>query len=220
MLQGDLNMNSSYELYNRLFGTIRPLVSTTNIKQLANWLWITVGILQANSVALSKMATYLPSPATAEAQVTTLRRGLMNFKVDVWAFYRPILEHALQGWQSVHATVILDGVTVFNDRWQIFRLSLAHGRRAIPLVWIVLPTEGLTQVEKLESMLRRAAESLNPRVRQVTFLADRSFRDCDWAELCLNLGWNYVIRLANSPRIGLTDGQWVRLDQMAVTREG
>lgn len=210
-------MSSSSELYNRLFHTVRPLVSVANIKQLANWLWITVGILQADSIALSHIATYLPGSALAESRVTTIRRWLMNFKVDVWSFYRPILEHALHGWQSVHALVILDGVTVFNDRWQIFRLSLAHGRRAIPLVWLVLPTEGLTHVEVLESMLRRAAEFLNPRVRQVTFLADRGFRDCDWAELCLKIGWNYVIRLANNTCIGFADGQWVRLDQIAVT---
>lgn len=209
-------MSSSSESYNRLFRTVRPLVPVSNIKQLANWLWITVGILQADSIALSQIATYLPGSALAESRVTTIRRWWMNFKVDVWSFYRPLLEQALQGWQSAHAIVILDGVTVFNDRWQIFRLALMHGRRAIPLVWIVLPTEGLTQVEKLEAMLWRAAEFLNPRVRQVTFLADRGVRDHDWAALCLKLGWNYVIRLANSTRIGLTDGQWVRLDQLNV----
>ena len=174
-------------------------------------------MLQANSIALPKIATYLPSPASAESRVTTIRRWLMNLRVDVWSFYRPILEHALQGWHSVHALVILDGVTVFCDRWQIFRLSLMHGRRAIPLVWIVLPTEGLTHMEKLEPMLRRAAEFLNPRVCDVTFLADRGFRDCDWAELCLKIGWNYVIRLANSTRIGLPDGQWIRLDRLTVS---
>jgi hypothetical protein len=59
--------------------------------------------------------------------VTTLRRWLKNFRVDVWEFYRPVLEQALQGWQAVTAIVILDGVMVFGDRWQIFRLSLAHG---------------------------------------------------------------------------------------------
>jgi len=209
-------MSSSSELYNRLFRTIRPLVPVSNIKQLANWLWITVGILQADSIALSKIATYLPGPALAESRVATIRRWLMNFQVDVWSFYRPILEHALSGWQSAHAIVILDGVTVFNDRWQIFRLSLMHGRRAIPLVWMVLPTEGLTHAEILEGMLQRAADFLNPRVHQVTFLADRGFRDHDWAALCLKLGWNYVIRLANSTRIGLADGQWLRLDQLNV----
>jgi len=210
-------MSSSLELYNRLFVTIQPLVSVSNMKQLANWLWITVGILQANSIALSQIAICLPGPTLAESRVTTIRRWLMNFRVDVWAFYRPLLEHALQGWHAVHAIVILDGVTVFGDRWQIFRLSLAHGRRAIPLVWRVLPTEGLSQAEKLEAMLQRAAEFLNPRVRQVTFLADRGFRDCDWAELCEKLDWNYVIRLANNTCIGLAQGQWLPLDHIEVS---
>jgi hypothetical protein len=209
-------MSSSLALYNRLFVTIRPLVCVSNLKQLANWLWITVGILQANSIALSKIATYLPATALAESRVTMIRRWLMNFRVDVWSFYRPILEHALQGWHAVHAIVILDGVTVFNDRWQIFRLSLAHGRRAIPLVWIVLPTEGLTQAETLEPMLQRAADFLNPRVRQVTLLADRGFRDCDWAELCEKLDWNYVIRLANNTCIRLAPGEWQRLDRLQI----
>jgi hypothetical protein len=209
-------MSSSSELYNRLFRTVRPLVPVSNIKQLANWLWITVGILQADSIALSKIATYLPGTTNAESRVTLIRRWLMNFNVDVWTFYRPLLEQALQDWQSAHAIVILDGVTVFNDRWQIFRLSLMHGRRAIPIVWMVLSTEGLTQVEKLEAMLQRAADFLNPRVKQVTFLANRGFRDHDWAALCLKLGWNYVIRLANSTRIGLADGQSLRLDQLNV----
>lgn len=212
-------MSSSLELYNRLFATIEPLVSVSNIKQLANWLWITVGILQANSVALSRIATFCPGSALAESRVTTIRRWLMNFNVDVWAFYRPLLEHALQGWHAVHVLVILDGVTVFGDRWQIFRLSLAHGRRAIPLVWMVLPTEGLTQAEKLKPMLQRAAAFLNPRVRQVTLVADRGFRDCDWAELCENLGWNYVIRLANNTCIGLPNGLWLHLDRLEVAPE-
>jgi hypothetical protein len=180
-------------------------------------LWITVGIVQANSMALSKIASFVPGSALAESRVTMIRRWLMNFRVDVWSLYRPLLEQALQGWHSVHAIVILDGVTVFNDRWQIFRLSLTHGRRAIPLVWMVLPTEGLTQAEKLEPLLHRAAEFLNPRVRQITLLADRGLRDCDWAELCEKLDWNYVIRLANNTCIGLSTGAGRRLDRIAVS---
>ena len=128
-------MSSSQELYNRWFVTICPLVCVSNRKQLANWLWVTVGILQANSVALSCIATFLPGSALAESRVATIRRWLMNCRIEVWTFYRPILEHALQGWHAVHVIVILDGVTVFGDRWQIFRLSLAHGRRAIRRHW-------------------------------------------------------------------------------------
>jgi hypothetical protein len=116
----------------------------------------------------------------------------------------------------VTAIVILDGVMVFGDRWQVFRLSLAHGGRAIPLVWLVLPGKGLTQMEILETMLRRAAAFLNSRVKQVIFLADSGFRDCDWAQLCLKIGWNYAIRIACNTYVTLNHGWCGSIQQLGV----
>lgn len=209
-------MSSSQELYNRLIKTVQPLVTVSHIKQMVNWMWITVGILQANSVALSKIATHIPGEAKAESRVTMIRRWLMNFEVDVWRCYRPILAHVLSGWRAVNAVVVLDGVMVFGDRLQIFRLSLVHGCRAVPLNWVVIPGNGLTQVERLEAMLSCVAEFLAPQVKQVTFLADRGFRDCDWAQLCLKLQWNYVIRVARNTYVTLPDGRRCRIDQLAL----
>jgi hypothetical protein len=117
-----------------LIGTVYPLVKVSHIKQVTNWMWIVVGILQANSIALSKIAMFIPGTAEAESRVTTIRRWLKNLRVDAWTFYRPILEHVLEGWRAVETVVVLDGVAVFGDRLQIFRLSLVHGHRAIPLV--------------------------------------------------------------------------------------
>ena len=212
-------MSSSHELYNRLMKTVQPLVAASHIKHLTNWMWITVGILQANSVALSQIATHLPGDAKAESRVAMIRRWLMNFKVDSWAFYRPILEQVLRGWRAVTVYVVLDGVAVFGDRWQVFRLSLVHGCRAVPLVWVAIPGKGLTQAERLESMLTRAAEFLRPRVKQVVFLADRGFRDCDWAKLCLKLGWDYVIRVAANTYVTVADGRYCRIDELGVKPE-
>ena len=209
-------MSSSQELYTRLINTLSPMVSVAHIAHLTNWVWIVVGILQANSIALSRIATHIPGEAKAESRVTTIRRWLKNFRVDVWEFYRPVLEHALQGWQTVTAIVILDGVMVFGERWQIFRLSLAHGGRAIPLVWLVLPGQGLTQMEKLETLLTRAAAFLNPRVKRVIFLADSGFRDCDWAQLCLKIGWNYAIRIACNTYVTLNTGWYGSIQRLGV----
>lgn len=208
-------MSSSQALYNRLMKRIAPLVAVSNIKQVMNWMWITVGILQSNSVALSEIATHIPSRAQAESRVTMIRRWLKNLNVDVWTFYRPILEQALRGWRGVRVYVVLDGVMVFGQHWQIFRLSLVHGCRAVPLVWMV-GGKGLTQVQYLEAMLTRAAEFLQPRVKQVVFLADAGFRDCDWAQLCQKLGWQYVIRVARSTTVTLSDGRVCRIDALGV----
>lgn len=209
-------MSSSNELYTRLIETVQPLVAVEHIKRLTNWMWIVVGILQADSIALSRIATYIPGEVEAESRVTTIRRWLKNMNIDVWAFYRPILEHVLAGWQAVEATVVLDGVMVFGDRLQIFRLSLVHGHRAIPLIWKVIASKGLTQAEVLEAMLTQAANFLRPRVKRVRFLADRGFRDCDWAHLCLKLGWQYNIRIQCNTTVTLANGKQQRVDELGV----
>jgi hypothetical protein len=216
MHRGVQTVNSSQALYNRLMDTIHPLVKISPVGHLSNWMWIVVGILQANSLALSQIALHIPGDAKAESRVATIRRWLQDHQVNVWAFYQPVLEHVLAGWRAAEATVILDGVQVYNGRLQIFRLSLRHGCRAIPLVWTVFSGPGLTQVEKLEAMLRRAAKFLQLRVQRVNFLADCGFRDCDWAVLCLKLGWNYDIRVACNTIVNLSHYPPCRIDELGV----
>jgi hypothetical protein len=46
----------------------------------------------------------------------------------------------------------------------------------------------------------------------VTLFADAGFRDCDWAQLCAELGWKYAIRIACNTYITLPDGTSDRLD--------
>jgi hypothetical protein len=210
-------MSSSLELYKRIIVTLHPLVRVSNRKQLSNWVWIIVGMIQANSVNLSQIANYLPGEGSkAESRIATIRRWLANPQVEVWTFYRPLLEHLLDGWHNVEAVLVLDGVQVFGARLQIFRLSLRHGNRAIPLGWTVLPGKGLTQVEKLEAMLTQVAVFLQGRVKRIRFLADAGFRDCDWAKLCLKCDWRYNIRLPYSTLVWLEKGICCRIDELGV----
>ena len=205
-------MSSSQELYNRLDEKLRALVRVKNRKQVTNWIWIIVGILQSQSCNLSQMANYLPLETKAESRVTLIRRWLRNPQVKVWPFYKEVLAHVLSGWSDVEAYLILDGVMIFGDRWQIFRVSLRHGCRAIPIVWTIVEGNGLVRVAKLKSMLEKAQRFLKRYVKRVTLLADAGFRDCDWAQLCQDLGWNYAIRIACNTYITLPDGTSDRLD--------
>jgi hypothetical protein len=207
-------MSSSQELYNRMNEKLRELVRVKNGKQVTNWIWIIVGILQSQSCNLSQIANCLPMEAKAESRVTMIRRWLMNPHVKVWMFYKKVLEHVLYDWSAVEATIILDGVMVFGDRWQIFRVSLQHGCRAIPIAWMIVEGKGLVKVAKLKSLLEKVQKFLKKYVKRVTFLADAGFRDCDWAQLCLKLGWNYAIRVACNTYITLPDGTSDRLDHL------
>ena len=96
-------MSSSKELYNRLNEKLRELIHVKNGKQVTNWIWIIVGILQSQSSNLSQIANCLPMETKAESRVTLIRRWLMNPQVKVWAFYKKILEHVLSGWSAVDA---------------------------------------------------------------------------------------------------------------------
>jgi uncharacterized membrane protein len=205
-------MSSSQELYNRLGEKLRELVHVKNAKQVTNWIWIVVGILQSQSAHLSQIANTLPLETQAESRVTLIRRWLMNSQIKVWLFYKKVLAHVLSGWSEVDAYLILDGVMAFGDRWQIFRVSLRHGGRAIPIAWTIVEGNGLVKVNKLKSMLEKVHRFMQHYVKRVTLLADAGFRDCDWAQLCLDFGWNYAIRIACNTFITLPDGTSDRLD--------
>jgi Transposase DDE domain len=207
-------MSSSQELYNRLSEKLSKLVHVKNRKQVTNWIWVIVGILQNESPSLSKIANCLPMETQAASRVTLIRRWLMNPQVKVWMFYKKVLEHVFSDWSDVEACLILDGVMIFGDRWQIFRVSLRHGCRAIPIAWTIVEGNGLVKVAKLKSMLEKAQRFLKRYVKRVTFLADAGFRDCDWAQLCQDLGWNYAIRIACNTYITLPDGTSDRLDNL------
>lgn len=207
-------MSSSQELYNQLSETLRELVTVKNSKQVINWIWIVVGILQSESCHLGQIANALPMKSKAESRVTLLRRWLMNTHVNVWSFYKKVLEHVFHSWSNVSVTIILDGVMLFGDRWQVFRVSLLHGCRAVPLAWTVVEGKGLVKVNKLKGMLQKVQRFLKQHVKEVLFLADAGFRDWDWAQLCTELGWNYGIRIACNTYLTLPDGTTDRLDRL------
>jgi hypothetical protein len=207
-------MSSSQELYNQLSEKLRELVRVNNSKQVINWIWIVVGILQSESCHLGQIANTLPMKSKAESRVTLLRRWLMNSHVNVWRFYKKVLEHVFGGWSNVSVTIILDGVMLFGDRWQVFRVSVLHGCRAVPLAWMVVEGKGLVKVNKLKGMLNKVQRFLKKHVKDVLFLADAGFRDWDWAQLCTELGWNYGIRIACNTYLTLLDGTTERLDRL------
>lgn len=207
-------MSSSQELYNQLSEKLRELVAIKNSKQISNWIWIVVGILQSESCDLSQIANNLPMKSKAASRITLLRRWLMNPHIQVWSFYKKVLEHVLSGWSNMSVVIILDGVMLFGDRWQVFRISLLHGSRAIPLAWKVVEGKGLVKVSKLKSMLEKVQRLLKRHVQEVLFLADAGFRDWDWAQLCTELGWNYGIRIACNTFLTLPNGTTDRLDRL------
>jgi hypothetical protein len=211
-------MGSSEALYDRLSQKLMAVCGeqTTNIKQVVNLIWLVIGVINARSVALSKIANSLPGQAEAASRVTRIRRWLNNGHVDVWALYQPLLAEVLNGWYRAKVMVVVDGTMVFGDRFQIYRLSLLHGCRAVPLGWIVTRGTGVIEAKRMKKLFKRTAAFLAPYTKHVILLADRGFRDHDWAELCASVGWRWRIRVPKNTIVTFADGRTCRIDQLGV----
>lgn len=208
-------MSISQELYTRVFTKLRTVHPEPHLKRIANWVWVIVGLILSHSVHLSQIAQHIPSKAQAAGRIAQVRRWLSNKFINVSDFYRPLVAEVLQSWAHQDVFVILDGCSVNHEALQFFRLSLSHCFRAIPLTWLVVKGPGLITVEKCEALLNEAAKLLRP-VATVTFLADRGFRDKDWARKCLKLHWNYGIRVANNTGVTLADGRVLAINTLGV----
>lgn len=215
-------MSSSQELSWRIHDALCKWVPVSDVRQRRVLIELVVALVQQQSVALSELALSLGGviqPLTqAASRVTRLRRWLSNPKVDVWAMYEPLLEHLLHDarWRLRDVTVVIDGTMIFGDRLQVFRLSLLYACRAVPLVWLVLPSKGLTTVAVLRPMFHQAARLLARHTRQVCLLADRGFRDWHWAALASELGWECLIRVPCNTYVTLQDGRCLRIDALGV----
>lgn len=210
-------MSSNDALYIRLFERLRAVHPDVHLRRIANWVWIVVGLIQSHSVHLSEIAQHIPSQAQAAGRIAQVRRWLANKFINVADFYRPLITQAIQDWHGKDVFIILDGCGVNHEKLQFFRMSLSHCYRALPLAWMTIASAGLVQVEACAALFEQVLRIL-PAVTSVTFLADRGFRDTDWAEKCLNLGWNYLIRVANNTYVTLADGRQVSIEHLGVPR--
>lgn len=208
-------MSSSEQLYTEISSKLEQFHGQLHRRRLANWVWIIVGMILAKSVQLSAIATHIPDPTEAVARIAKVRRWLKNPHIDTQTLYEPIIRHVLEQWAGREVTIMLDGCFVYGDRLQMLRLSLSHCYRALPLAWKVVTPKGLVSLDLCEPMLEHVA-SLLKRMRRVTFLADRGFRDRDWARKCRSLNWDYIIRIANNTTITLADGRSLTAEQLGI----
>jgi hypothetical protein len=114
-------MGSSEQIYNRVVGKLEQVIEYADERHLKNLIWIVVGIIQQESVNLSKIAQSIPGESQAASRVTKIRRWLMNEKIEEWIYYQSILSYVMRNWRDKDIQVIVDGVSVFGERFVYFR---------------------------------------------------------------------------------------------------
>lgn len=208
-------MSSSAQLYTAVFTKLRAAHPTLHAKRLANWIWIVVGLIQGQSVQLSSIANHIPDDTDAVSRIAKVRRWLKSRFLSSRTLYQPLIGEVLTAWNNREVTIMLDGCFIRHKTLQILRVSLSHCYRALPLAWQVVTSKGNVELDTCDAMLNHVADLLK-RSRRVTFLADRGFRDRNWARKCHALGWCYIIRLANNTTITFPHGRQCAVDELGV----
>lgn len=208
-------MGSSQTLYAELFRVVRRAHPRPHIQRIRTWVWISVGMILSHSLQLSQMAQHLPSEAHAAGRVMQIRRWLSNPFVDPVACYRPLIQQVLAHWQGQPVFLVLDSTAVGQGTLQILRMGLSHVYRTLPLSWLVLAGPGLVSIRRAASLLAETQQLLR-HAGAVTLLADRGFRDTEWAAFCQKCGWNYLIRLPNNTCIWLPNHEGLRIEELDV----
>lgn len=210
-------MSSSQALYTQVFTKLRVFHPTLHLKRLANWVWVVVGLIQSQSVHLSEIANHIPGEAEAAGRIMRIRRWLASRWIVSRDLYTPIITDVLQSWAGREVTIMLDGCFIRHKTLQILRVSLSHCYRALPLAWEVSTSKGNVELEVCDAMLDHVAQLLK-RTRRVTFLADRGFRNREWARKCRELHWDYIIRIANNTTITFPGGVQLAADTLSIKK--
>jgi hypothetical protein len=208
-------MSSSQALYTQVCSKLRAVHPNLHLKRLTVWVWVVVGLIQSRSPHLSEIANHIPGDTSAVARIARIRRWLASQSILSRQLYTPIISEVLQAWSDREVTIMLGGCFIRHKTLQILRVSLSHCYRALPLAWEVVTSKGNVELECCDAMLDQVASLLSP-TRRVTFLADRGFRDRDWAHKCRSLHWDYIIRIANNTLISFPGGLVARADCLGI----
>ena len=151
-------MSSSQALYTQVFPKLRSFHPTLHLKRLAVWVWVVVGLIQSRSIHLSEIANHIPGQAEAAGRIMRVRRWLASRWIVSRDLYTPILTDVLGAWAGREVTIMLDGGFIRHKTLQIWRVSLSHCYRALPLAWEVSTSKGNVELDECEAMLEHVAQ--------------------------------------------------------------
>jgi hypothetical protein len=174
-----------------------------------------VGIFESRDVRLSRMAERVPLDIQEDNVAQRFRRWLKNPQVDVRAIYDPIAFGLVGALRHTRLRIQIDR-TIVNERLNVLMVSVYYRKRAIPLVWSVLPHQGNSTFRERNAILEHLTELL-PSGCRVVILGDREFGQADMMRSIRLHNWDFCLRVKGTHAISPARGVWVKLKDVAPT---
>ena len=153
------------------------------------------------------IAVAVPGDARPASVQRRLERTLANDRLDPAAVWPQWGRAVLTGLTVGPILLILDETPNHNDL-RCMKITLAYHHRALPLLCVCYALgEAPEPMPALVGQLLRDAADLLPEGAEVTLLADRGLAWPLVVDVCVQLGWHYVLRLQGTTRVRTSDGQ-------------
>jgi len=172
------------------------------------------GIVRSGKSQLKAMAKKAPDKSKVESRIKRFTRYLQNENVDAQTYFIPFVEALLAGLAKSSGPLVLaiDGSEVGRNCLALV-VSVIYGKRALPLVWVVVQGRKGHFPEKTHVQLVQTVQPLIPDGNAVIFLGDGEFDGNQLQAEIEENDWEYVCRTARN-RLLCDEGDWFALKEL------
>lgn len=208
-------MSSPQQLYHQLHRHLKQFEKWGRPELVQTLAYMMVGIFMNRDVRLSRIAEDVPLGIQEESLAQRFRRWLKNPTVDERAIYDPMMCNLLAGLRHTRLRFQIDRTTI-EDRFNVLVISLYYRKRAIPIVWQVLPHQGSSSWQDWRDLCAHLAD-LVPEESEIIILGDREFGQSELMRLIRAYGWHFCLRCKGNYKVRY-NGLWFSLREWIPTQ--
>ena len=147
-------------------------------------------ILLAGEVPLRKIARFVKGESQQDSRVRWIKRLLEADFLSQERVYQPILKKSLAGFQETYLHLVIDRTALWEGV-DLASISLNYRKRALPLVWMVVPYGGADAATYVQLLQRSVA--LVPAHQSVIFHGDSEFGCSEMIRALRDIGWDFIL---------------------------
>lgn len=173
-------------------------------------------VMLARSSHLSQVAKWLEQGTQQRSRERWLRRLLDASFMRQEFVYAPLIKQVLATYQAPRLHVLMDRSSLVAGQTDLLSLSLLYRKRAIPLVWDVMPT-GMSGYEHQVALIERCQRLLPP-AQQIIFHGDNEFGGIPLLIYIRQLGWDAIVGQNGKNCFHQGDHKWQAISDLSVQR--
>ena len=209
-------MKRSCASYDTLSEGLKPLLPDASKPQLNNLALFVFGLVITGHVHLPKIALCLPVAGGVSNALQRLERFLKNKAIQPTAWYKGIARAVLLCWRGAEIELIMDQ-TDLGGRFPLLFVALVFRKRAIPILWRLLPHEGCSGFVEQKKLLTQVAKWL-PRDSRIVLYADREYGSAQLFNWLDKQGWFFVIRMKKDIWCKMANGRKFQIQEIPLER--